>query len=79
MVIVGRLGNGVIDIKNPYSLCTENEIRSNQNYLHVILLTTLRKLKLIILEAGDIEKVSGIENINIGDTISNDNLNRCHV
>ena len=51
-----------------------------KNYLHVILLITLKKIKVDTLEAGDIIAVSGIENINIGElyhqTII---LNRCHV
>ena len=73
-IAVGRLGNGVIDIKNPYSLCTENEIRSNQKLSACYTFNGLKKIKVDTLEAGDIIAVSGIENINIGDTISsNDN------
>ncbi len=73
-IAVGRLGNGIIDIKNPYSLCTEKEIRSNQKLSACYTFKGLKKIKVDTLEAGDIIAVSGIENINIGDTISsNDN------
>ena len=73
-IAVGRLGNGIIDIKNPYSLCTEKEIRSNQKLSACYTFNGLKKIKVDTLEAGDIIAVSGIENINIGDTISsNDN------
>jgi len=73
-IAVGRLGNGTIDIKNPYSLCTEKEIRSNQKLSACYTFNGLKKIKVDTLVAGDIIAVSGIENINIGDTISsNDN------
>ena len=73
-IAVGRLGNGIIELNKPYSLCTKNEIKNQQKLSACYTFKGLQKIKVNKLEAGDIIAVSGIENINIGDTISsNDN------
>jgi len=69
-IAVGRLGNGVIELNKPYSLCTKNEIKNQQKLSACYTFKGLEKVKVDKLEAGDIIAVSGIENINIGDTIS---------
>ena len=69
-IAVGRLGNGIIELNKPYSLCTKNEIKNQQKLSACYTFKGLQKVKVDKLEAGDIIAVSGIENINIGDTIS---------
>ena len=73
-VAIGRLNNGVIKSADKYSLCTEDKIRHDQKLSACYTFMGLKKIKVDELEAGDIIAVAGIEDINIGDTISsNDN------
>jgi len=73
-IAVGRLGNGVIELNKPYSLCGKDQIKNQQKLSACYTFKGLQKVKVDKLEAGDIIAVSGIESINIGDTISsNDN------
>ncbi len=71
-IAVGRLGNGIIELNKPYSLCTKDKIKYHQKLSACYTFKGLQKVKVNKLEAGDIIAVSGIENINIGDTISSD-------
>ena len=73
-IAVGRLNNGSIHKNKQYSLCGINEIKKNQKLSTCYTFRGLEKIKVDSLEAGDIIAVSGIENIKIGDTIS-DNEN----
>jgi len=69
-VAVGRLGNGTLELNKRYSLCTKNSIINDQKFSALYTFNGLQKLKVEKLEAGDIIAVAGIENINIGDSIS---------
>ena len=69
-VAVGRLGNGMIELSKRYALCGKNDIKYDQKLSACYTFNGLKKVKVNKLEAGDIIAVSGIENINIGDTIS---------
>ncbi len=69
-IAVGRLGNGVIELNQQYSLCTKDGIRSNLKLSACYTFQGLQKIKVPKLESGDIIAIAGIENINIGDTIS---------
>ena len=73
-IAVGRLGNGKIKIDNPYSLCSVDGIKTNQKLSACFTFNGLSKTKVDELEAGDIIAISGIEDVKIGDTIS-DNSN----
>ena len=73
-IAIGRLDSGILDISKQYSLCTEDNILSNQKFSALYTFKGLEKNKVDILESGDIIAVAGLENINIGDTIS-DNEN----
>ena len=53
-----------------YSLCSENNVINNLKLSACYTFKGLKKIKVDKLEAGDIIAVAGIENINIGDTIS---------
>ena len=69
-VAVGRLGNGTLELNKRYSLCTKDGIINDQKFSALYTFNGLQKLKVEKLEAGDIIAVAGIENINIGDSIS---------
>tara|TARA_Y100001980_G_C14543750_1_gene322609 strand:+ start:335 stop:2140 length:1806 start_codon:yes stop_codon:yes gene_type:complete len=69
-IAVGRIGNGKIILEKPYSLCTSDGIKINQKLSACFTFSGLSKVKVKELEAGDIIAVSGIEGVEIGDTIS---------
>ena len=73
-IAIGRLNNGIIHRNVLYSLCGEHEVRNNQKLSACYTFNGLTKVKVESLEAGDIIAIAGIENIKIGDTIS-DNEN----
>ena len=73
-IAIGRLDSGVLDISKQYSLCTEEGIVNNLKFSALYTFKGLEKNKVDTLESGDIIAVAGIENINIGDTIA-DNEN----
>ena len=69
-VAVGRLGNGMLELNKRYSLCTKDGILHDQKFSACYTFKGLQKIKVEKLEAGDIIAIAGIENINIGDSIS---------
>ena len=69
-VAIGRLGNGIIEMNQSYSLCGKEEIKHNQKLSACYTFSGLKKIKVDKLESGDIIALAGIENIKIGDTIS---------
>ena len=73
-VAIGRLNNGSIYRNKQYSLCGIEEIKHGQKLSACYTFKGLKKIKVDSLEAGDIIAIAGIENIMIGDTIS-DNEN----
>ena len=73
-IAIGRLNNGSIHRNKEYSLCGIDKIKYKQKLSACYTFEGLKKIKVDTLEAGDIIAVAGIENIQIGDTIS-DNEN----
>jgi len=73
-IAIGRLNNGSIYRNKQYSLCGKDKIKSNQKLSACYTFEGLKKIKVDSLEAGDIIAIAGIENIQIGDTLS-DNEN----
>ena len=69
-VAVGRLDRGSLNINTKYSLCTENEIKNNIKLSALYTFNGLERKSVDTLESGDIIAIAGIEDINIGDTIS---------
>ena len=69
-IAIGRLNNGSIYKNKLYSLCSINEIKHNQKLIACYTFSGLKKIKVDNLEAGDIIAIAGIQNIQIGDTIS---------
>ncbi len=73
-IAIGRLNNGFIHKSERYSLCGMEGIKNDQKLSACYTFRGLEKVKVDTLEAGDIIAVAGIDNIKIGDTIS-DNEN----
>ena len=73
-VAVGRLDSGTLDINTKYSLCTEDNVKNNIKLSALYTFNGLDRKRVETLESGDIIAIAGIEDINIGDTIS-DNEN----
>jgi len=73
-IAVGRVNNGKLSTNEAYSLCTNNENKPNQKFSALYTFQGLNKIQVDDVEAGDIIAFAGIEDISIGDTIS-DNEN----
>ena len=73
-IAVGRLNNGKLEMNKPYSLCAIENTIPNQKFSALYTYEGLKKIQVEEVEAGDIIAFAGIENISIGDTIS-DNEN----
>ena len=73
-IAIGRIDNGTIQMNRPYCLCgKENKIYNNK-LTACYTFKGLQKVKVDALEAGDIVAVAGLNNISIGDTLTdNDN------
>ena len=72
-VAVGRLDQGTLQINERYSLCTEEGIKNNLKLSALYTFKGLERESVESLESGDIIAVAGIDDINIGDTLS-DNI-----
>lgn len=73
-IAIGRLNNGYIEQSKFYSLCGSDSIKHNQKLTACYTFKGLEKVKVNKLESGDIIAIAGISNIQIGDTIT-DNEN----
>lgn len=71
-VAIGRLNNGVLEMNQRYSLCGAKGITHGVKLTACYTFEGLRKIPVDRLEAGDIIAVSGVEHIQIGDTISSE-------
>ena len=69
-IAIGRLNNGMIIKNKRYSLCGKDEIKYDQKLSACYTFSGLKKIKVDELESGDIIAIAGIEDIKIGDTIS---------
>jgi len=82
-IAVGRLSNGVLEMNKNYALCAEDGIRLGVRFSALYTFQDLSKKLVTRVEAGDIIAVSGVDGVNIGDTISSEEnpkpLPRIHV
>ncbi len=69
-VAIGRLNNGTLEMNRTYSLCHKAGIRNGVRFSACYTFRGLNKIQVEKLEAGDIIAVAGVENVEIGDTIS---------
>ncbi len=69
-IAVGRLNNGTLKMNQLYSLCTSDVNKSGQKFSALYTFQGLNKVQVDEVEAGDIIAFAGIDNISIGDTVS---------
>ena len=69
-IAIGRLSNGILSTAKSYALCTEKGIKNDLKFSALYTFTGLQKTKVDEVESGDIIALAGIENMTIGDTIS---------
>ncbi len=69
-IAVGRLNNGILSMNKSYSLCKIEENIQNQKFSALYTFHGLKKVLVDEVESGDIIALAGIDDISIGDTIS---------
>ncbi len=69
-IAVGRLNNGKLNISGSYALCKMDEVRPNQKFSALYTFQGLKKVPVDEVESGDIIAFAGVDDISIGDTIS---------
>ena len=69
-IAVGRLNNGKLNMTGSYSLCKVDEVRPNQKFSALYTFQGLKKVPVDEVESGDIIAFAGVDDISIGDTMS---------
>ena len=69
-IAVGRLINGVLEMQRAYSLCREHAVTVGIRFSALYTFAGLKKITVDRVEAGDIVAFAGVENLTIGDTVS---------
>ena len=69
-IAIGRLMNGVLEMRQAYSLCGERAVTPGIKFSALYTFYGLKKVPVERVEAGDIVAFSGVENLCIGDTVS---------
>ena len=69
-IAVGRLINGVLEMQRAYSLCREHSVTAGVRFSALYTFAGLKKITVDRVEAGDIVAFAGVENLTIGDTVS---------
>ena len=70
-IAIGRLRNGVLEMQRSYSLCGgEQAVTPGVRFSALYTFSGLKKIAVERVESGDIVAFAGVENLNIGDTIS---------
>ncbi len=82
-IAIGRLHNGILELNKTYSLVGADKTYKDLRFSALFTFSGLKKKQVEKVVAGDIIAIAGIENVQIGDTItSNDEpkpLPRIHV
>ncbi len=69
-VAIGRIVNGILEMNKVYALCGRDKIVSNVKFSALYTFQELKKKPVSQVEAGDIIAVAGVDNITIGDSIT---------
>jgi GTP-binding protein len=69
-IAVGRLMNGVLEMRQAYSLCGEHAVTPGVKFSALYTFSGLKKIPVERVEAGDVIAFAGVENLQIGDTVS---------
>jgi len=67
---VGRLMNGVLEMRQAYSLCGEHAVTPGIRFSALYTFVGVKRVPVERVEAGDIVAFAGVENLQIGDTVS---------
>lgn len=67
---IGRLANGVLEMKGTYALCSPEETVPGIQFSSLYTFAGLNRIQVERVEAGDIIAVAGVEGVAIGDTIT---------
>ncbi len=73
-IAIGRVWNGLIEMNKQYAISTETGIKKNLKLNALYSFTGLSKTQVDSVESGDIVAIAGIDDIKIGDTLT-DNEN----
>ncbi len=71
-IAIGRLNNGVLALNRSYALCGVNSITRNIRFSAIYTFEGLKKVPVEQAHAGDIIAIAGVDNLAIGDTISDE-------
>lgn len=69
-IAIGRLENGTLEMNKQYAVCTSEGIRNNVKFSALYSFEGLKKKMTERVFAGDIIAIAGIDGLEIGDTIS---------
>jgi len=69
-IAVGRLMNGVMEMRQSYSLCGKDVITPGVRFSALYTFVGLKRIPVERVEAGDIVAFAGVENLSIGDTLT---------
>jgi GTP-binding protein len=69
-IAIGRLSNGILEMNQNYSLCTENKISNGIKFSALYTFQNFGKKQVDQVFSGDIIAIAGVDGLNIGDTIS---------
>ena len=67
---IGRLMNGVMEMRQFYSLCGKDTVTPGVKFSALYTFAGLKRIPVDRVEAGDIVAFAGVENLHIGDTLS---------
>jgi GTP-binding protein len=69
-IAIGRLENGVLEMQKQYTLCKKDQNVQGIKFSSLYSFQGLKKKQVELVESGDIIAIAGVENLSIGDTIS---------
>ena len=69
-IAIGRLMNGKMESNKTYTLCGKNDEISKFKISVLYTFEGLQKIPVESIEAGDIAAIAGVDEVNIGDTVS---------
>jgi len=69
-IAIGRLMNGVLEMRQTYSLCGKDSVTPGIKFSALYTFVGMKRIPVERVEAGDIVAFAGVENLNIGDSLS---------
>jgi GTP-binding protein len=69
-IAIGRLSNGILEMNKSYSLCAKDKVTTGIKFSAMYTFQNFGKKQVQKVYSGDVIALAGLENLNIGDTIS---------